>query len=209
MKAINNTFYAIKRQIYGLNIEKVLLIVSIAAFYLILVSLRGLSMKDVNDLVKDGRTLKDYKEGLKDFFGLPHKVNISRQRLSDIVLIDPQSIFLKNITSSDTQDSLPLSRNPFYYDHSAISSERASIQSEDIINEKEGLVFVGIISLVDSDKFSVVLKGSVSGEYKTLSEGETWDGITIISIKPYLVRIKNRNREIHEYTTDPVGHIIK
>ncbi len=209
MKYIKNIIYSVKRWFYELNLEKLLLLVSLLVFYLITLTLQTPDINSSQASVKPGKTLGDYKKVFKDFIGLPEEVKISRQTIRNIKLLDPQSIFLKNIKAENSEDLDYLERNPFYDDNS--QEKILDLNANKVVNPKEGMIFVGIISSgvkINSD-LSVILKGSVSGEYKTLKEGDRWDGITVISVTSNIVKIRNRVGEIREYTTRPDVSAIK
>lgn len=210
MKIFKNIVYAVKRQIYGLNIEKILLLASILAFYLILLSLRESTMKSAIDISRKDKTLGIYKERLMAFFSLPREFEITKQKISGITLADPQTILSKEIVSKDEKMTASMSRNPFFYEDAKPLTEASVQNAATIVNTMEELTFVGIIDLTeDSGKLSIILNGVNSGRYMTCSEGDTWNGITVISVSHDFARIKNRNGDIHDYTTSPGRSTVK
>lgn len=197
----------IKSWIRELNGEKVLLIASIITFFSILSSMREPHLIDVSALQKN-KTIGGYKEKIRNFFGLPEEVQIPKQRIDTVALIDPQVIFTRGTVSDNEDKGRRISYNPFFPERSTplISEQRA----EEIMIEKEEQVFIGILNLIgNKDKLSVILKGAKSGQYKTLLEGDIWDGIQIIAINPGAARIMNRKGQIQDFTTIPDRTTIK
>lgn len=196
----------IKSWIRELNGEKILLMVSIFTFFSILFSMKEPHLTDVST-PKRNKTIGDYKEKIRSFLGLPEEAQIPKQKIDDIPLIDPQSIFRGDTVSKSKDMSIHLSCNPFFPEKQQTVSEQ---RPEETIIEEEEQVFVGILNLIgNKDKLSVILKGARSGHYKTLLEGDTWNGIEIIAINPSFVRIKNRKGQIQDYTTAPDGLTIR
>ena len=159
MMIFKNIVFTVKRQIYGLNIEKILLLASILTFYLILLSLRESTIKSAIDISRKDKTLGIYKEKLRDFFSLPREFEITKQKISGITLVDPQAILSKEIGSNNEKILTSMSRNPFFYEDAKPLTEASVQNAATIINTREELTFVGIIDLTeDSGKFSIILK---------------------------------------------------
>lgn len=197
----------IKRWIPELNLEKVLLAASICAFFFILFSMSKPYLTDVS-ASKKNKTIGDYKEKMRNFLGLHEEIQIPKQRIDDITLIDPQSIFMKSTVSNHEYVARQVNHSPFFPEESAQTIPGQ--KKEETMFEKEEQVFIGILNLIGSkNKLSVILKGATSGQYKTLLEGDTWDGIEIIAINPIFARIMNRKGQIQDYTTTPNGITVK
>ena len=200
----------LKKWLNELAIEKLLLAASVVIFCLTLISLREKPLKDIF-ASKGSKTKQSYRERIKDYLGLPEEIQIPKQKISDIVLTEPQTIFVRNDQSNKKETTfLSLSRNPFFPEDFNPLQVSPGKKISDVVIEKEEFLFVGIMNLKDGDiALCVVLKGSKSGQYRILSEGDELDEIKILSIDRNFARIMNRKGMIQDYTTTPKRYIIK
>lgn len=189
----------LKKWIKELNIEKVLLIISVMTFCSIFFSLRGKLLQDI-PVSKKNKAAEGILERVKGYMGLPDEIQIPKQKISDITLTEPQAIFMRDAIVQENEP-VTLNRNPFFSEAvNAILGEK----STEAVIEKEEYLFIGIMNLKErSKRLSVVLKGARSGRYRTLLEGDEWDGIKVISIDTTIARIMNRKGIIQDYTTAP------
>ncbi|GIL20187.1 hypothetical protein [Candidatus Jettenia sp. AMX1] len=189
----------LKKWIKELNIEKVLLIISVMTFCSIFFSLRGKLLQDI-PVSKKNKAAEGILERVKGYMGLPDEIQIPKQKISDITLTEPQAIFMRDAIVQENEP-VTLDRNPFFSEAvNAILGEK----STEAVIEKEEYLFIGIMNLKErSKRLSVVLKGARSGRYRTLLEGDEWDGIKVISIDTTIARIMNRKGIIQDYTTAP------
>lgn len=189
----------LKKWIKELNIEKVLLIISVMTFCSIFFSLRGKLLQDI-PVSKKNKAAEGILERVKGYMGLPDEIQIPKQKISDIILTEPQAIFMREAIVQENEP-VTLNRNPFFSEAvNAILGEK----STEAVIEKEEYLFIGIMNLKErSKRLSVVLKGARSGRYRTLLEGDEWDGIKVISIDTTIARIMNRKGIIQDYTTAP------
>ncbi len=199
----------LKKWIRDLNVEKILLAASVLVFSLTFMSLRGKMLKDTT-LTKREKEKRDYIEKIKDHLGIPEEIKIPGQRINDITLTDPEFIFMRDRLSGENGTaSVNVNRNPFFPESSRTASLTGG-RIDEMVIEKEEFQFVGIMCLDGgSNGLSVILKGSRSGQYKTLLEGDEWDGIKIILIDMNFARIMDRRGIIHDYTTAPNRGVIK
>lgn len=195
----------LKKWIKELNIEKVLLIISVMTFCSIFFSLRGKLLQDI-PVSKKNKAAEGILERVKGYMGLPDEIQIPKQKISDITLTEPQAIFMRDAIVQENEP-VTLDRNPFFSEAvNAILGEK----STEAVIEKEEYLFIGIMNLKErSKRLSVVLKGARSGRYRTLLEGDEWDGIKVISIDTTIARIMNRKGIIQDYTTTPNKFTIK
>ncbi len=201
-----------KTWLNALNAEKLLLAASVVVFCLTILSLREKPMQDIPASGGGGsRTLGSYMERIKDYLGLPEEIQIPKQKISDIVLTEPQTIFMRDDQSKRKESTfLSLSRNPFFPEDFNPLQTPPGKKRDDAVIGKEEFLFVGIMNLREGDTtLSVVLKGSKSGQYKILSEGDEMDEIKILSVDRNSARIENRKGMIQDYTTTPKRHTIK
>lgn len=189
----------LKKWIKELNIEKVLLIISVMTFCSIFFSLRGKLLQDI-PVSKKNKAAEGILERVKGYMGLPDEIQIPKQKISDITLTEPQAIFMREAIVQENEP-VTLNRNPFFSE--AVNALLGEKSTEAVI-EKEEYLFIGIMNLKErSKRLSVVLKGARSGRYRTLLEGDEWDGIKVISIDTTIARIMNRKGIIQDYTTAP------
>lgn len=195
----------LKKWIKELNIEKVLLIISVMTFCSIFFSLRGKLLQDI-PVSKKNKAKEGILERVKGYLGLPDEIQIPKQKISDITLTEPQAIFMREAIVQENEP-VTLNRNPFFSE--AVNALLGEKSTEAVI-EKEEYLFIGIMNLKErSKRLSVVLKGARSGRYRTLLEGDEWDGIKVISIDTTIARIMNRKGIIQDYTTTPNKFTIK
>ncbi|MEP9410565.1 MAG: hypothetical protein HRF42_04050 [Candidatus Brocadia sp.] len=200
----------LKKWLHELTAEKLLLIASIITFCLTMLSLRERPAQDVPASV-GSRKKGVLTERIKNRLGLPEEIQMPKQKISDVVLIEPQTIFMRDDQSNKKEPvSLNLSRNPFFPADFNPQQALAGKKMNDMAIEKEEFLFVGIMNLDDnSASLSVVLKGSKSGQYKILFEGNEMDEIKILSVDGNSARIRNRKGVIQDYTTTPDRYTIK
>ncbi|MCF6157969.1 MAG: hypothetical protein E3K32_05225 [wastewater metagenome] len=198
----------LKRWVAKLNIERILLIASVTVCFLTVSSLREKSLHNLPDSKREKRG-EGYVDKIKDYLGLPDEIRIAEQRISDITLTDPQTIFMKNMTSDKREGaSVSINRNPFFPEGAGRTS--SGKKTDESMIDKEELLFVGILNLDSKEnKLGIVVKGSKSRQYKTLFEGDEWDGIKIIYVDTNFARVMNRKGIIQDYTTSPDRHTIK
>lgn len=210
VKKMMNPIPVLKRWIWDLNAEKILLAASVLVFILTFLSQRGKMLKDTT-LSKREKEKRDYIEKIKDHMGIPDEIQIPSQRIDDITLTDPQVIFARDRVSVENgTSSRNTNRNPFFPESSGKAASLMAGEKGETVLDKEEFLFVGIMCLDGGGTgLSVVLKGSRSGEYKTLFEGDELDGIKIISIDMNFARIMDRKGIIQNYTTAPNRAVIK
>lgn len=200
----------LKKWLNELNAEKLLLAASVVIFCLTMLSLREKSLHDT--FASEGSKAKQsYMERIKDYLCLPGEIQIPKQKISDIVLTEPQTIFMRDDQSNKKESTfLSLSRNPFFPEDFNPPKTSPGKKVNDVVIEKEEFLFVGIMNLREGGaELNVVLKGSRSGQYRILSEGDELDEIKILSIDRNSARIANRKGMIQDYTTTPKRSTIK
>lgn len=209
-KKITNPVPILKKWIRDLNVEKILLAASVLVFSLTFLSQRGKMLKDTT-LSKREKERRDYIEKIKDHLGIPEEIQIPGQRIDNITLTDPQVIFLRDRVSEENgTSSRNINRNPFFPEGYGLAASLPAGKKGEMVSEKEEFQFVGIMCLDGGGTgLSVVLKGNRSGQYKTLLEGDEWDGIKIISIDMNFAKIMDRRGIIQNYTTAPDRAVIK
>lgn len=200
----------VKKWLNELNGEKLLLAASVVIFCLTMLSLREKSLQDTFASERS-RAKQSYMERIKDYLCLPGEIQIPKQKISDIVLPEPQTIFLGDDQSNKKESAfVSLSRNPFFPEDFNPPKTSPGKKVNDVVIEKEEFLFVGIMNLREgSAALNVVLKGSRSGQYRILSEGDELDEIKILSIDRNSARIANRKGMIQDYTTAPKRFTIK
>lgn len=200
----------LKKWLHELTAEKLLLIASVVTFCLTMLSLREKPMQGAS-VSRGSRAKESYMERIKDCLGLPEEIQIPRQKISDIALTEPQTIFMRKDQPCMKENAFPvLSRNPFFPSDFNPQQALAGKRLSDVVLEKEEFLFVGIMNLNDDGAvLSVVLKGAKSGQYKILLEGDEMDEIKILSVDRNSARIMNRKGLIQDYTTTPKRSAIK